>query len=246
LTETTLLCKIFLRRDGTVKTRVAPPFHRLFASYSARKWNNAMAFVPVPLCVGVEMRMLLDSQHIENTFAVSKGIGWIPADVPVLFNELLLWWTVDLAPSLTQSITLQEVQITDLSSATGFAFTIPAPVPKPAGGRVGTPLPNNVAGCITLRTAKRGRSFRGRNYVPGLVVNDVTNNTIAAARITALETAYNSLITRMVGLGAGLVVISRFTAGAPRVTGVATVVTAAGFTDATVDSQRRRLPGRGR
>jgi len=47
------------------------------------------------------------------------------------------------------------------------------------------------------------------------------------------------------GLGADWVVVSRFHDNAPRTAGVVSFINAATVVDATVDSQRRRLPGRG-
>lgn len=204
-----------------------------------------MPFVPVPNTVGVEVRMIQDSQRIENTLYFRKAAGWLAVDVPVLFNELLLWWTVDLAPHLNVSVQLNEFQITDLSTQTGFGFTIPAPAPKPTGGRAGAGLPNNCSLAITFRTALRGRSFRGRNFVPGLVDVDVSANTLSGVTVGQIEAAYTNLIARAVTVGAIWVVVSRFHNNSPRVTGITTDITAAGATDAIIDSQRRRLPKRG-
>jgi hypothetical protein len=75
----------------------------------------------------------------------------------------------------------------------------------------------------------------------------VTGNTLNAGYASDFVIAYNDLLPGGVFEPDGWrwVVLSRYTAGAPRAAGVAFAVTRALFTDLTVDSQRRRLPGRG-
>lgn len=204
-----------------------------------------MPFVPVPETIQVEMRMRLDGQKVENTLYFHKIGGWSAADVPVAYNALLLWWNNNYAVPLSSALTLNEIAIKDLSSETGFGFEISTPVPKPAGDSAEPALPNNVALCVSFRTASRGRSFRGRNFVPGLPRTSVTQNTVDSTQAGLISDAYNELLTVADSLGADWVVVSRFSGNAPRVTGVHTVITGATIVDLTVDSQRRRLPGRG-
>lgn len=204
-----------------------------------------MAFVPVPETIEVDMRMRLDGQRIENTLYFHKIGGWATADVPVAYNALLVWWNTHYAVPLSNQLTLKEIAITDLSSPTGFAFEIATPVPNPAGDSGDPPLPNNVALCVSFRTSFRGRSFRGRNYVPGLTHLSVTNNTVIPTTVTAIQDAYNELLTVASSLGANWVVASRYSGGTERPIGIHTNITGATVVDNTIDSQRRRLPGRG-
>jgi hypothetical protein len=71
-------------------------------------------------------------------------------------------------------------------------------IPSTGAGAVGTSsgseLPNEVAVCVTLRTAFTGPQNRGRLYVPGWATTALgANNTIAAAAVTAL-TNWSSII----------------------------------------------------
>jgi hypothetical protein len=114
------------------------------------------------------------------------------------------------------------------------------------------PLPNNVTLTVSFRTANRGRSFRGRNYVVGLGETQVAGNTVAPSVITAFDGIYSQLLASPVAAIATWVVVSRFSGvdpvtkePIPRVTGIATPITSVTVVDNVVDSQRRRLPKRG-
>ena len=204
-----------------------------------------MPFVPADNVIGVEMRMRLDSQRVENTLYFYKVTGWTAADVPVVFNALLVWWNTYYSVPVSNQLSLNEIKVTDLSSPTGFAFEIPTPTPKPTGDSAEPAAPNNVALCVSFRTGSRGRSARGRNYVPGIPKTAITANTVDALTVSGIAAAYNQLLTVADGLGADWVVVSRFTAGDERPAAVISFINAATVVDSTVDSQRRRLPGRG-
>jgi hypothetical protein len=141
-------------------------------------------------------------------------------------------------------VTLNEVYTTDLTTQTGPTDTLAYVTPIP-GERAHESLPNNVALTVSFRTAARGRSARGRNYIAGLSDDQVLHNTVDASVASGLAAAYNDIPARLEGLGYGWVVVSKKSGGVPRVAGLARPVTTAIVVDRTVDSQRRRLPGRG-
>ena len=204
-----------------------------------------MAFIPVNDVLLLELRQSLFGQKIENTFGFRLDGGWSPAQLATLMNNMLLWWNAELAPFLSEDISLREIVATDLSSATGPVVTQAAPVPNPTGDATIGSLPGSCALCVSFRTNSRGRSFRGRNYVAGLPETNVTGNTVAAATVNGIQTAYQEILIGGVAAPFEWVVISRFTAGAPRVAGIGTPITTAVVVDPFIDSQRRRLTGRG-
>ena len=210
-----------------------------------------MPFVPVPDSVEVEMRMLLDAQHIENTLYFNQVGGWTIADMTALANALLIWWTTQYSDQASVQLSLNEIKVTDLSSATASTVTVPAPTPHPVGSDAFQALPNNCTVCVSIRTNLRGRSFRGRNYYAGISENVVDQNTVQAAALAVILAAYNGLFTVASTLGVDWVVVSRFSgvdaAGKPipRTTGISTLVASVAIVDPVIDSQRRRLPGRG-
>lgn len=205
-----------------------------------------MAFVPVPGVLEAEIRMSLDNQLVENTLYFKPTVttpGGTPTD---LANDLLVWWTVNMSPALSDNTLLREIYVTDLTTATSGAATQPAPAPAPTGGRTGAPSPNNVSLAVSFRTAQRGRSFRGRNYIAGINEPDTEWNQISAALEGLILAGYNALLTAPFSGDWEWGVVSRFANKAPRVTGVFTPITSVTIVDRTIDSQRRRLPSRGR
>lgn len=210
-----------------------------------------MPFVPVPETAEAEIRMLLDGQKIENTLYFQRDGGWSPSSFVALANALLLWWTTDYSVFVSSSVTLSEVYLTDLSSSTGIVLSAPAPTPHPAGARSAASLPNNVTICVSFRTGTRGRSFRGRNYISGLSEDAVVLNTVDSAVQADIIAAYDLLQPLAGDVDASWVVASRFSGvdvdghPIPRTTGIATIISTVIIVDSIIDSQRRRLPGRG-
>lgn len=203
-----------------------------------------MPFIPTPNTLQAELRYLFDNQQVENTLYFEYIDGVDLAGAVALADYLFDWWDTNFKPLMATTIALREIYITDLTSISSFSHTrVSSPIVP--GTRAGPAMPNSVALCIKFNTAQRGRSFRGRNYVMGMVEGDVTANNFDGAYVTAVQAAYVAMNAGLSDLGADWVVVSRFTNNAPRVTGVTTPITTVGVTDGIVDSQRRRLPGRG-
>jgi hypothetical protein len=210
-----------------------------------------MPFIPVANTVMSEIRMRLDGQQIENTLYWQKGGSWSSGDILTLGNALLTWWPVNYAPFVSSAVTLSEIYLTDLTSDTSGVLSVPAPTPHPAGDRSAASLPNNVALTISFRSGLRGRSNRGRNYISGLSEDAVVLNTVDAGVITDIENGYNALFDVASDTSSAWVIVSRYSGvdedgrPIPRVAGETADILSVLVVDATVDSQRRRLPGRG-
>lgn len=210
-----------------------------------------MAFVPVPNTAQFELVQVLDGQRIENTLYAVKTAPWTAAELETECDALASWWTTNMAPIISDQVTLVTVEGTSMESNT-------APVGAnttgtPSVGLQGTPVPNNCALAVSFRTALRGRSFRGRNFVAGLAEADVNRSHVDATLVGQIQDAYNVLLDTFTDAidTAGWCVVSRFSGvdgsghPIPRTTGIATRVTSAIVVDDVIDSQRRRLPGRG-
>lgn len=92
-------------------------------------------------------------------------------------------WTA-LASFLAPSASLAAVELQDVRNA-GMPV-VRSTGPSTPGTSTGTELPNEVALCMTIRTALVGPGHRGRYYMPGWATNAVgTGNTVAAGAITA-------------------------------------------------------------
>lgn len=205
-----------------------------------------MPFTPVPDTIQMELRHLLDGQMVENTLYFRNNNGaWGDQEAATFAQTIGAWYAGGPLDQLSQDLTLREVYITDLSSVSGFTVTVPLVPPTP-GGVAEESMSNNVAVCVSFRTAFRGRSFRGRNYLAGIPIGAVLHNTLTTGFVNAINDAYGDLQSIVNAVGVEWVVVSRYSGGVLRPTGIATPVQAAFLTDTTVDSQRRRLPGRGR
>lgn len=210
-----------------------------------------MPFVPVANVALAELRMTLESQDVENTLWFRFGSTPTAAMLTDLNNELLAWWIDAYAPLVSTAVSLREIVCTDQTSATGPQVSLPAP-PGSDGTDSAPPLPNNVTLAVSFRTALRGRSFRGRNYIVGITEDSNTGSEVTGAYASAVSAAYEQLLSGGGVLGDEIwVVASRFSGvdvnghPIPRVAGISTPITSVVVVDLTIDSQRRRLPGRG-
>lgn len=202
-----------------------------------------MAFIRVPNTVMVEMIFRQDGQYVENVYHCSNAVSYDESDMANLIDVFRTWWDTDIQPLVTSNLSLVNFIATDLDSQTGPRVEDASGLPL-AGSLAGASMPNNVTLVVKWTTGNRGRSFRGRTYHLGLEDGQVTQNTIAATPLANLTTAYNNLIVDVTTAGWTLVVASRYADNAPRAEGITTPITLASI-EGTVDSQRRRLPGRG-
>jgi hypothetical protein len=208
-------------------------------------------FVPVPNTALVEIRMLCDSQRIENTLWFLHDDSIDATELNTLGGAVLGWYLSDMVPLLNFQVTLREIYSTDQTTATGAANTQDGG--GAAGTKSGTASPNNSTIAVSFRTASRGRSFRGRNYFPLIDRDDMADlNHINASFASDIISAYNSLLgPDALVTGWTWVVASRFSGvdvdgdPIPRVSGIPTPITQVVITDLVVDSMRRRLPARG-
>lgn len=204
-----------------------------------------MPYIPAPNVLRAELLFSWDGQSCETV------LDFLPATPPLLtdMNELgahlVTWWSTTLRSNLPVNISLQRIQITDqtFENAPSIAYSTGLPL---LGTNVGPSLPNNVAMVVTKRTLFRGRSYRGRIYHPGLLEGIVVNNTIDSGFATSVKNAYAALISFTTLSDAWeMCVVSRYANNNPREVAVVTPVWSMDV-NLTVDSQRRRLPGRGR
>lgn len=203
-----------------------------------------MAFVPVPNTGIFELRFSLWGQQIENTLAFENSLPWDPSSLADQCQALYDWHVAELLPNLAADLVLREVYGTSLESDSAPVGSYVPPVP-PAGGQIQTAEPGNVAFGVTFRTALRGRSYRGRNYVPGIPANQRVGNQVTASFSNLVVDAYTLLLDAYGDVIGTWVIASRYHNNAPRVTGVAIPVSVAVAVNLDIDSQRRRLTGRG-
>jgi hypothetical protein len=125
-----------------------------------------------------------------------------------------------------------------------------------SGTGTGNLLPLQVSFCTTIRTAKAGRSFRGRSYIPGFAAaaNDIAGHPVATVR-SACQTWVTNIDASLADNGYQLAVISRpvwMEVDPPTIPPTFTLIREGAANDMTTvegrdliwDTQRRRLyPG---
>jgi len=205
-----------------------------------------MAFIPIPDTVLCQLVGRIDGQQtINDLYFTNTTPGVTLAEVTDLAEAVSSWYVSSMLTLLSSAFSLERIHARDLTSQASFSVDVNSgPAPGSSGGAF---VPNNVAPCISFRTAFAGRSGRGRNYIPGVPQPVVDGNTLTPGFIADATAAYGSLLPGegLVPAGWVWVVASRYTLGAPRPAGITYPVQSVIFTDNIVDSQRRRLPGRG-
>ena len=203
-----------------------------------------MAFIPIPNAVEVVIYFTLGGQEVALTLGVKRTAPATEENLEDIIGAIDSWRIAELVPITTAALSASRIKATALDSDSAPSVELPAGAPL-AGTLAGDSVPNNAALAVSFYTDQRGRSYRGRNYVPGLSAGNLAStSTFATAVLAGLLAAYVELPTALGSVGAEHAVLSRQHNGAPRTTGVATPVTAYGG-NVQIDSQRRRLAGRG-
>jgi len=152
------------------------------------------------------------------------------------------WWTNDLKEHIPPETVLRQTRATDMTVEGGpvFVHTVGT-----AGTMDGEAAPNNVATVLSLRTDKRGRSYRGRIYLGGIDIGSMVSTVdFSVGYMANLLADLATLWTGLDAVGYDMVVVSKQHNGVPTNPADMNVVTTI-TTDVHADSQRRRLAGRG-
>jgi len=203
-----------------------------------------MAFIEVNRTVQIEVRSTLNGEKVENVLYFQRDSAVDVASMEDLADTISNWWNTECRPLQSQSYVAKEVYATDLTTETGPTFTDLQNNNIPGAISASGAMPGNVAVCVSLRTAGRGRSARGRNYWCGLTEAQCSGNALTGAIIDDIPQAYMEIMT-YIPVDYTWVVVSRYHDGAPRASGLAQPVTQALLVDSNLDSMRRRLAGRG-
>lgn len=198
-----------------------------------------MAFIPLPNGMRVVAEGQVDLLPVVNVFHVTAPGTVTPTDLSAVESVFQAWYGTDMSPLLSTHWTLPTITVTDVSVANGQQVIVSGLSTVGANG--GDPLPSNVAWVFSWRTPFTGRSFRGRTYFGGLAASaSIDGQHLDPSYGSTGLAAANALMADLNSAGYHLVVASYFNSGAPRVTGVATIVTNA-IVNLTFDTQRKRI-----
>jgi hypothetical protein len=202
-------------------------------------------FIPAVNTVKLALVSILASQKIVNVFHAKITADTLNATRAAhLADTLAAAWDTNLMPVFSNQMSLSHCEWVMLDTQT-----------SPAGrtGEAGTPgainhpsIPSNAALVITSRTALRGRSYRGRTYVAGIPNNFLSNAvTVDPTYANDLVAGFQLLQDAMTAEDAPLHVVS-YQHNGVRTTPAHVELITHFTTDYYLDSQRRRLQGRGR
>lgn len=205
-----------------------------------------MPFVPNPLVAQVNLNCTYDNQECTNTMYFAQPTAFTAAALETLTSAVAVYWLTHMLPLQSFQVHLVSVKAQRLGSPTDLVHTYLFDSPSD-GGNTSPALPNNVSLAIGFKTGLSGRSNQGRNYWIGLTENQVVGNQVASGTVDDIIDAYTDMFVNMPADNDWTpVVYSRYHNGSARATGLATPITSVVVTNSTVDSMRRRLPGRGR
>lgn len=204
-----------------------------------------MAFIPVPNTVETVLQGDYVNQDVFNV------LNWLFAD-PLSESELLAFaegvfdsWHDNFRGWQCINYGLPSIKATGLDSAISPSQTF-FTTTENTGSRAELGWQLNASLCISLHTALRGRSYRGRDYLGGMYVSALQDaGTVLPAALAAILGGFVDMIDDIEAtFDCQLVIVSRQHDHSPRVTGVTTPVNAISA-NGDLDSQRRRLKGRG-
>jgi hypothetical protein len=203
-------------------------------------------FIPAPNCASVELIYATYGEIIENTFSIEKGSPFTLSDLQDL-RDLFKTWDEDYWESgrcASNSLIRIKTRALDSNSSPVEDYTMPTPNP---GTISGDSFPLNVSFCFRLTTGLAGRSYRGRIFLPGVSLASVgpTPNQLQLASATGYVGVFEQLKTALDAADLTWVVLSYRNNKTWRTTAVATPITGISYFDLNLDSQRRRLSGRG-
>lgn len=200
-----------------------------------------MAFIPTVNAIKIVIIGTLAGQQVVIDITIGTPAAVSLADLDDAADAIEDWLTTELMPDLTASYVINEIKAYDLSSSIAPVVSHFVSI---AGSQAIPGVANNTALVASFRTDNRGRSGRGRNYVAGMInnVGDTVSTTLTRAGLIATD--YANLNSYLTPLGMEHIVISQYTGGSPRVSGLKQPVTEY-IVNIDYDSQRKRLAGRG-
>jgi hypothetical protein len=216
-----------------------------------------MAFIPAENVAKVTVNMEVHDQKVTNNLYVRNAAGWSTAELEALADLIILQWNDNFGPIQSVNCLYTSVIAVDLTEEEGAGVEIS--FPAASGGDVANPaMPGNVALAVRFKTGLRGRARTGKNFFTGLCESQQEGNEITLAVRDSIVAAYGLMRDDLQGAGYEHVVVSFYDGftlveypdgttrkvPTPRGEGLVTPVVSY-VADTFIDSQRRRLAGRG-
>lgn len=210
-----------------------------------------MASIPVlhTAKTAVTFADALNTTRCEHTFYFQDPTDNLFSDFAGFATQVWNAVLANLVPEACAQVVYDGVVVEDVRSVPYGGADFPKTPTPGTHAFSGAAMPTQNSLAIKRETGAVGRSYRGRVYWPiwnGAML--ASQDAVSAAVATG---AANALAAFQAAVEGGtypctMVLVSFQTAGAPNNPGIATPVTGWSYTDLNIDSQRRRLVGRGR
>lgn len=199
----------------------------------------------IPGGIRIAMHFTYLNQKVENVYHVMNNLP-NPGEVQLhlVANTFKNWWITEMRTYCSNQLTLREV-VAGETVPGGVAVLETADLPS-SGNSSDNPMPGSVTLAVKWGTGLSGRSYRGRTYHLGMTIGQVQGDQVTSAALTAIQGAYNALRTALDNalVGVEFSVLSTQHNKAWRDPAIMTPITGLAI-DPDIDSQRRRLAGRG-
>lgn len=199
-----------------------------------------MPFIPVTNVALCSLRGTVNGRNVSVDQSFLGGGAWTDITLNDLAEVVYNNYTTNVMPVLSEAFTMDSVHAVDLTTEfSGYGDYYPAG--GISGGIAGDCMPNSIAMVVELTTGIRGRSYRGRTFWPGVPVEKVTGDLFDSDWSASVAAAQATAATGIDVNAAVLVVVSRYTDGAARLTGVATPIEHFGYSSLLVKAKRDRV-----
>jgi len=171
--------------------------------------------------------------------------GWNAVSLDVLVDEVATSWEAQFSPLQSDQVECYRIVATDLGNPIPYQVD-KAPTNDLTGGRASVIMPGNVTVVTKFGTGLAGRSQRGRTYHIGLTDDQCSGDSLVAGMADTIRDAWIDFAGEVHDspAAADLVVVSYCHNNAWRP--AAQVLDVIAFTtEGILDSQRKRLFGRG-
>lgn len=199
-----------------------------------------MTFVPFTDGAKVCIEMDLNLVDVSVCFHFKASSTPAESDFTSLGNLARTGWQNNLMPLLCDDLTFNNVRVYDMSAENAPAYDNATGLPV-SGSVLTEALPGNVAVVVSYGTDNRGRSARGRSYIPGAPDNLAGTNIFDPTFVVNIALGINAFINAIEsGTIWQFVVASKFADGLPRAEVFAQTVTTVSAKQ-SIGTRRKRL-----
>ncbi len=227
---------------GCFNRRVAPSSSLCNSDVFLSDGQNAIAFQSVPDTAEVDVLYDQNGQTLQMTFYAEFSTPYVQTDINNLAGLADAAIGVSFLPLQTLDATYLRTEVRGLTSIIDLA-AVDAGAAGPGAGISGS-LPNQVTFAVQRNAGLTGRSSRGRVFWIGLQSGDLSpdENVVITINAVAIVAAIENMRLELNKSGWTSVIVSRFTGGVKRPTGITNDWINTLAVDTRVDTLRGRLP----